>query len=461
MKKIQFPKLNLKKKEQSAGGATVRHPEAAVHPGVTAVQAASADDETGKKRGKKAFFVLGDYKGIKIVRQFGERLKEKHPDLVNVINVFFGDLPTPQDLVRRAKKIKIDPTEIKFALLHPVQYRREKAAERPQTPEVIARAMEQAKAEQRAEAEGKNISRFKRIWDWLAPKLLSVAFVAGLLVISYPSFANFVNSRTQSAAINSFNKALENITPEELQEYWEEADLYNQKLSENSFNFGLTPEETEAYYQIFDPTGTGIMGQVEIPLINVSLPVYHGVEEKVLQIAVGHIPGSSLPAGGSSTHSVLSGHRGLPSTKLFTDLDKLAAGDIFILHVLDRTMAYEVDQIRIVLPSELEELAIHVGKDYSTLVTCTPYAINSHRLLIRGKRVDYEAERQMTIPADLMLVEPINIAPIMSVAILLVLFFYYMFFSGTERARLQKANQEKLSHRKTKEAVLAAMLHKK
>ena len=297
--------------------------------------------------------------------------------------------------------------------------------------------------------------------DKVRSALLVAAFFAGLFAVSYPSISNWWNARHQSGAIASYNKALADLSREDFEKYWQEAESYNAELARNAFNFGMTPEEEAYYYSVFDPTGTGVMGEVEIPLINVNLPLYHGVADSVLQIAVGHIPGSSLPVGGLSTHSVLSGHRGLPTSRLFTDLDKLAEGDIFILNIMDRTMAYEVDQIRIVLPNEIDELGIELGQDRCTLVTCTPYAINSHRLLVRGRRVDYEREKHLVVPADGMPVDPINAAPIMSIAILTVLFIYQMFFSSTLKKRRARANRDSLAAKRNKEAVLNEMLHRK
>ena len=164
------------------------------------------------------------------------------------------------------------------------------------------------------------------------------------------------------------------------------------------------------------------MGYIEIPKIKCNLPIYHGTDEAVLQIAIGHVQGSSLPAGGESTHCVLSGHRGLPSAKLFSDLDQLTEGDVFLLRVLDETLTYEVDQIRTVLPDELDDLAIEEGKEYCTLVTCTPYGINSHRLLVRGHRVENQASAStIRVTADAMQIEPLLIAPLVAVPMLLVL----------------------------------------
>ena len=184
----------------------------------------------------------------------------------------------------------------------------------------------------------------------------------------------------------------------------------------------MTDEERAQYESLLNVSGNGIIGYIEIPSINCSLPIYHGTDEAILQIAVGHIEGTSLPVGGSGTHCVLSGHRGLPSARLFTDLDKMVIGDTFLMRVLDETLTYEVDQIRIVLPYELDALEIEEGKDYCTLVTCTPYGVNSHRLLVRGHRIENQEEAQaIRITADAMQIEPLLVAPIVAIPMLLIL----------------------------------------
>ena len=184
----------------------------------------------------------------------------------------------------------------------------------------------------------------------------------------------------------------------------------------------MTDEERAQYESLLNVSGNGIIGYIEIPSINCSLPIYHGTDEAILQIAVGHIEGTSLPVGGSGTHCVLSGHRGLPSARLFTDLDKMVIGDTFLMRVLDETLTYEVDQIRIVLPYEMDDLEIEEGKDYCTLVTCTPYGINSHRLLVRGHRIENQEEAQaIRITADAMQIEPLLVAPIVAIPMLLIL----------------------------------------
>ena len=219
--------------------------------------------------------------------------------------------------------------------------------------------------------------------------ILIVVFFVGLSVLLYPTVSDYWNSLHQSRAIATYSDAVEEMDTSDYERMWAEADAYNEKLYESGHGLGLAEDEKKEYDSLLDVSGTGIMSYIEIPSIKCSLPIYHGTDEAVLQIAVGHIEGSSLPVGGVNTHCVLSGHRGLPSAKLFSDLDKLEEGDLFMIRTLDQTLTYEVDQIRIVLPDEVEDLKIEEGKDLCTLVTCTPYGINTHRLLVRGHRVKY------------------------------------------------------------------------
>ena len=219
--------------------------------------------------------------------------------------------------------------------------------------------------------------------------ILIVVFFVGLSVLLYPTVSDYWNSLHQSRAIATYSDAVEEMDTSDYERMWAEADAYNEKLYESGHGLGLAEDEKEEYESILDVSGTGIMSYIEIPSIKCSLPIYHGTDEAVLQIAVGHIEGSSLPVGGVNTHCVLSGHRGLPSAKLFSDLDKLEEGDLFMIRTLDQTLTYEVDQIRIVLPEEIDDLKIVEGEDLCTLVTCTPYGINTHRLLVRGHRTEY------------------------------------------------------------------------
>lgn len=222
----------------------------------------------------------------------------------------------------------------------------------------------------------------------LIEMILSVILLVGLCLLLYPTISNWWNSLHQSRAISSYVEEVENTSESNRKAMLNAAYAYNDSLKNRGSSFILTEAEKAEYNTMLDVGSTGIMGVIQIPAINVNLPIYHGTEEEVLQVGVGHIAGSSLPVGGTGTHCLLSGHRGLPSARLFTDLDRIIEGDIFTVTVLNRTITYEVDQIRIVLPSEVDELAIMDGKDYCTLITCTPYGVNTHRILIRGHRVD-------------------------------------------------------------------------
>jgi len=223
-------------------------------------------------------------------------------------------------------------------------------------------------------------------------KQLSTAFLllillTGISLLLYPTVSNWWNSYHQSRAIVNYAEETSGMEESVKTELLERARAYNRALAAKAPRWLLSDEEWEDYLSQLDVTGTGIMGYIEIPQIECSLPIYHGTGEEVLSAGVGHIEGSSLPVGGAATHAVLSGHRGLPSAKLLTNLDRLTEGDVFYLHVLEETLAYEVDQIVTVEPDDLEELNIQEQQDYCTLVTCTPYGINSHRLLVRGHRV--------------------------------------------------------------------------
>ena len=214
-------------------------------------------------------------------------------------------------------------------------------------------------------------------------------FLVGLGFISYPTVSNLWNQAHQSRAIATYSKQVEKLDDSENKKMLKAARKYNKSLLKKSDHWKLSKKDKKKYESLLDVSGTGIMGYIEIPKISCSLPVYHGTDEGALQIAIGHLEGSSLPVGGKSSHCVLSGHRGLPSARLFTDLDQMEEGDTFILNILGHKLAYEVDQIKVVLPEEMSDLEIQEGKDLCTLVTCTPYGINTHRLLVRGHRVKY------------------------------------------------------------------------
>ncbi len=251
---------------------------------------------------------------------------------------------------------------------------------------------------------------------------LILVLIAGLSLLLYPTVSDWWNSFHQSRAIIDYEHIVDDMDEATYKKMLSDAKAYNEKLLDRGDRFELSESDIEEYDSLLDLTGTGIMGYIEIPEIQVSLPVYHGTSDAVLSAAIGHIPGSSLPVGGESTHCVLSGHRGLPSAKLFSNLDKLTQGDTFIIHTLKDDLTYEVDQIRIVEPKEIDDLMIERGKDYCTLVTCTPYGINTHRLLVRGHRIENMNDNSdVRITSDALQIEPMLVAPIIAAPILLIL----------------------------------------
>ena len=269
----------------------------------------------------------------------------------------------------------------------------------------------------------------------LSTILLILVFLIGLSLLLYPTVSDYWNSLHQSRAIATYAEQVAEIDNDLYDRLWSDAEAYNQTLLDKPDRFLLSEEEQAEYESLLNISGNGILGYIEIPSIKCALPIYHGTDEAVLQIAVGHIEGTSLPVGGEGTHAVLSGHRGLPSAKLFTDLDQLVLGDTFLLRVLDETLTYEVDQILIVEPYELDALAIEAGMDYCTLVTCTPYGINTHRLLVRGHRIEnQETAQTIRVTADALQIEPIIVAPLVAVPMLLVLLVIVL-FSGNKRKK--------------------------
>lgn len=251
--------------------------------------------------------------------------------------------------------------------------------------------------------------------------LLVAVLLAGLSLLLYPFVSNYWNSLHQSQAIAAYMDDVRKLDDSTYEAMWEEVQRYNASLLEDENRFFPNDEEKQYYEQLLNVSGNGIMGYIEIPSIDVMLPIYHGTSEEVLQVAIGHIEGSSLPIGGESTHSVISGHRGLPSSRLFTDIDQLSEGDTFTLMVLDEVLTYEVDQIRIVEPEDISLLAIEEGQDLCTLVTCTPYGVNSHRLLVRGHRVENQGTGGMfRIMADAMMIDSRYVAIIIAIPILII-----------------------------------------
>ena len=253
----------------------------------------------------------------------------------------------------------------------------------------------------------------------LSTIILILIFLVGLSVMLYPTISDAVNRKHQSRAVADYAEKVEQLSDADYQTYFDAADAYNRQLNTTPNAF-YKPDLVSGYAQTLDISGTGIMGYITIPKISVELPIYHGTDEGVLQVAAGHLEGSSLPVGGAGTHAVISAHRGLPSAKLFTNLDELEVGDRFTITVLNRVLTYEVDQISIVLPTEIDQLLPTEGMDYVTLMTCTPYGINTHRLLVRGKRVETtESQKHIRVAADAFRIEPIIVAPILAIPMLL------------------------------------------
>lgn len=256
----------------------------------------------------------------------------------------------------------------------------------------------------------------------LSTAALILALLAGVSLLLYPTVSNYWNARHASRAVANYTQEVQALDRDAYDRMLAEAAAYNRSLLTRENAFALTDAQQAQYDRLLDISGTGVMGYIEIPSINVSLPVCHGTSDSVLQIAVGHLSWTSLPVGGAGTHCVLSGHRGLPSAKLFTNLDRLVEGDTFVIRVLDEALTYEVDQILIVEPEDVTALQIESGKDLCTLVTCTPYGINSHRLLVRGHRVEtVQAEEAVRLVSDGIQIEPLLVAPVVALPMLLAL----------------------------------------
>ena len=269
---------------------------------------------------------------------------------------------------------------------------------------------------------GKENPRKQRKTDRLTTVILVLILIAGVCLLLYPSVSDYWNSFHQTRAIATYAEEVAGLDEDRYEAVWQAAKEYNAALLQRENHFILTDGQKADYEQQLDVSGVGVMGYVEIPSIKCSRPISHGTDEAVLQIAVGHLEWSSLPTGGESTHCVLSGHRGLPSARLFTDLDKLETGDVFMLRVLDEVLTYEVDQILIVEPQETQALQIVEGEDYCTLETCTPYGVNTHRLLVRGHRIENLADSaSVRVTADAVQIEPLLVAPVVAIPMLLIL----------------------------------------
>jgi sortase A len=251
--------------------------------------------------------------------------------------------------------------------------------------------------------------------------------------------SDYLNNLNRSRDISNYVSDVSNLDENNYNQILNSAIAYNEELAKKPTHWILSETEIQEYESQLDISGTGVMGYIEIPKINCSLPIYHGTDEGILQIAIGHLEGSSLPVGGESTHCVISGHRGLTSAKLFTDIDKLELGDTFMLRTLDETLTYEVDQILIVEPDDTSQLGIIDGQDLCTLVTCTPYGINTHRLLVRGHRIENNASSSVVrVTADAMQIEPIMVVPIIAVPILIIIFVGVLIYKHKNSKRIIK-----------------------
>ncbi|MFV0465982.1 MAG: class C sortase [Lachnospiraceae bacterium] len=261
-----------------------------------------------------------------------------------------------------------------------------------------------------------------RLKNRIISLLLVVVLLSGISLLLYPFVSDYWNAQHQSKVISLYTEEVAIMDDETYERLWNESEIYNASLLERDDAYTLTELQSSQYDSMLNAGNSDVMGYIEIPSIRVILPIYHGTSDATLQRSVGHLEWTSLPIGGNSTHAVISGHRGLPSASLFTDLDKLIVGDVFMIQVLDETLTYEVDQIKIIEPVDATDLTIVEGEDYVTLMTCTPYGINTHRLLVRGHRVaNTEDAANVHLTSEAIQIEPLLVAPIVAIPLLLVL----------------------------------------
>lgn len=271
-----------------------------------------------------------------------------------------------------------------------------------------------------------------------------LVFIAGLCILLYPTISDFWNEKRQSQAIINYDDLIVDLTPEDYSAHFSSAEDYNKKLKLISMPFLGYKALDEIYYNTLDINGDGMMGYLTIEKIKVQLPIYHGTSDRVLNSAVGHVEGSSLPIGGKGSHCVLSAHRGLPSAKLFTNLDKLTTGDIFTIKILDRTITYQVDQVLIVLPEETKDLYVTENEDYCTLVTCTPYGINTHRMLVRGTRIaNLEEDKKINVITEAYQIDPLIVTPIAAIPLLAGFLIYLLVSAPSGKKRKKKSSSDK------------------
>lgn len=276
--------------------------------------------------------------------------------------------------------------------------------------------------------------------------ILLVTALVGFSLIAYPSFANWWNSSRSSRAVVAYAEAAADMDPEEIERLINSALEYNERLAVMGTIWAPNDAQMSEYMDELNAEGNGMMGYIDIMKIRVTLPIYHTVSDSVLQNAVGHIPGTSLPVGGETSHCVLSSHRGLPSARLFTDLDKLVEGDTWTLTIYNNVYKYEVDQIRVVEPNDLSDLDIAPGIDYCTLVTCTPYGINTQRLLVRGHRIDSDPD-VLNVVADALLLEPVYTAPFIAIPMIAILIVALVVVTGRQRRYTPEELEKKLPAR--------------
>ncbi|MBQ6540640.1 MAG: class C sortase [Oscillospiraceae bacterium] len=272
-------------------------------------------------------------------------------------------------------------------------------------------------------------------WSYI---ILILVFLVGLSLLLYPTVSDWWNSFHQSRAIMNYTQMVANLDDEEYDRILNSAREYNANVARNGIKWALTDEERTVYDEELNFAKNGNMGYITIPTIEVEIPLYHGTSEVVLQSNIGHLEGTSLPVGGYTSHCVLSGHRGLPSARLFTDLDKMVVGDMFMLNILGETLTYSVDQIRIVEPTDLSDLQLVDGQDLCTLVTCTPYGVNTHRLLVRGHRIDNQEEKQtVRVVADAVQIETMYVAPVVAVPMVLIVIVWLIIDDRIKRKYLR------------------------
>ncbi|MBE6573495.1 MAG: class C sortase [Ruminococcaceae bacterium] len=269
----------------------------------------------------------------------------------------------------------------------------------------------------------------KKHWSTI---ILILALLVGLSLLLYPTISDYWNSLHQSKAIASYVDQISKLDEDAYNKILDDARDFNSKRTRDTFT--LTESERSRYKELLNPGGLGIMSYIEIPSIGVSLPIYHGTSESVLQKYVGHLEWSSLPVGGENTHCIISGHRGLPSATLFTNLDKMVEGDTFVIRTLNEVLTYEVEAVHIVEPDDFQYLKIEKGKDLCTLLTCTPYGVNSHRLLVRAHRIENIEEGSVAhVTADAMQIEPLVMAPILAIPIFTVVLIFIFAFNKKKR----------------------------